>query len=423
MADIPITKPCFDANDRRAVLEPLDSGWVVQGPRVAAFENAIARFTGARCAVATTSCTTALHLALLACGIGPGDEVIVPAFTFVATANVVEHTGARPVFADIDLDTFNIDVTRIERVVTRKTKAIMPVHLFGLTADMDGVMRIARGGRLHAEQSRDRRNQCRDREGAVESSLSRRPLRVIEDAACAIGAFFRGRHAGTFGDAGCLSFHPRKSITTGEGGMVLTNKAAVAGAVRKLRDHGAEITDLARHKTGGLLLPEYNAAGYNYRMTDIQGALGCAQAAKLNWILKRKRALARRYENALGDLQEFRLPGTPAHCVHGYQSYVLLALPRQMTLPDRRELRLLHARRNGLMKSLAAHGIATRQGTHAVHCLAYYRSRYGLRPEDYPNALAADRLSLALPLYPQMTIAEQDRVIRALRECVDTSPP
>jgi perosamine synthetase len=189
---IPITKPFFGEEERKAILEPLESGWIVQGPKVAQFENLFAEFTGVPYAIATTSCTTALHLSLIAMGIGPGDEVILPSFTFVATANAIEYTGATPVFCDIDLNTFNIDVKEVPKKVTEKTKAIIPVHLFGLSADMKPILKIA----------------------------EQHGLRVIEDAACGLGSYYDGRHVGTFGDSGCFSFHPRKAITTGEGGMI-----------------------------------------------------------------------------------------------------------------------------------------------------------------------------------------------------------
>ena len=258
---IPITKPFFGQEDFEAVQEPLSTGWVVQGPKVKGFEEAVSTFTKAGYARATTSCTTALHLSLIAAGVGPGDEVILPAFTFIASANVIEYVGAKTVFVDIDLETFNMDVSKIEGAITNRTKAIMPVHLFGLCADMGPIMDVA----------------------------ARYRLQVIEDAACAIGSYYKGNHAGTIGTAGCLSFHPRKSITTGEGGMVLTNDSRIDHRVTILRDHGAEVSDLARHEGKGLLLPEYNVLGYNYRMTDLQGALGISQLSKLPYILEQKK--------------------------------------------------------------------------------------------------------------------------------------
>jgi perosamine synthetase len=216
---IPITKPVFGEAELLAIQRPVESGWVVQGPFVRQFEERFAACTGAPHCVATSSCTTALHLAVAVLGLRPGAEVIVPAFTWVATANVVEYMGATPIFCDVDLDTFNIDPRRLEALITPRTVGLIPVHLFGLCADMEPILAIARGHQLW----------------------------VVEDAACAFGARYQGRHAGTFGEMGCFSFHPRKSITTGEGGMITTENAAWQRLARSLRDHGASRSDHERH--------------------------------------------------------------------------------------------------------------------------------------------------------------------------------
>jgi dTDP-4-amino-4,6-dideoxygalactose transaminase len=383
---IPITKPYFGAEERAAILEPLDKGWVVQGPKVAEFERLFAEYAKVPCTLATTSCTTALHLALVALGVGPGHEVIIPAFTFVATANVVEYQRARPIFADIDLRTFNIDVSQIEPKITEYTKVIMPVSLFGLSADMEPMIQLAQRCNLH----------------------------VIEDAACAVGAWYNDHHAGTLADIGCVSFHPRKAITTGEGGMVLANDEELVEKIRALRDHGATKSDLQRHESKrGFLMPEYDMVGYNYRMTDLQGAVGVAQMGKLRYILDRRVALARHYDQALESLEWLEAPYVSEGCVHGYQSYVCLFKPEEPTMDNVEEL---YQQRNALMERLEDRGIATRQGTQAVHVLGYYRRKYGLQPADCPNAYLADRLSLALPLYAQMTDEEQDFVCQSLRD-------
>jgi len=384
---IPITKPYFDETERQSILEPLASGWLVQGPKVKEFEEAVRKYTGVRYARATTSCTTALHLALLASGIGPGDEVVLPSFTFIASANAVEYVGARPIFVDIDLDTFNIDSSKIPCVITNRTKAIMPVHLFGLSADMRPIMEIAEANRL----------------------------RVIEDAACAVGSFYQGKHAGAIGDAGCLSFHPRKSVTTGEGGMVLTNNPEIAHRVEIQRDHGAEVSDLARHQAMNQLLPEYNTLGYNYRMTDLQGSLGVAQMQKLPYILERKRELATRYTEAFSQLKWLRPPIVPDEYVHGYQSYVCLFAPEQLDGITPTRLEKLVGIRKELMQRLDQAGIATRQGTHAVHAIGYYREKYGLNVWDFTNSWLAENLSIAFPLYPQMTPQEQAYVLESVK--------
>jgi dTDP-4-amino-4,6-dideoxygalactose transaminase len=387
--NIPITKPFFGAEELRAVQEPLESGWVVQGPFVARFEERFSAFTGARFSIATSSCTTALHIAVAALGLKPGDEVIVPAFTWVSTANVVEYMGAKPTFCDVDLRTFNIDTDQLETLITPKTVGIVPVHLFGLCADMDRVLDVAR----------------------------KHSLWVVEDAACSFGAQYRGRHSGTMGEMGCFSFHPRKSITAGEGGMITTQREDLDRLARSLRDHGASHSDLARHEgQTGFLLSEYNHLGYNYRMTDMQGALGCAQMGRAREILAERARRARLYNDMLGDLRWLRMPVVPDGYIHGYQAYVCLFEPEP---PNLMNVNRLHRLRNELMRRLEEKGIATRQGTHAPVILGYYAKKYRLRAEDFPSAYLADRLSLTLPLYVSMTDADQALVCDSLREVFD----
>ena len=247
---IPIARTNLTKDEISSVLEPLESGWLVQGPKVEEFENKWSKFTGAKYSIAVTSCTSALHLSLVALGIGQEDEVIVPTFTWISTANVVEHIKAKVVFCDIDLENFNIDVNKIEAKITNKTKAIIPVHLFGLAADMGSISLIAK----------------------------KYNLKIIEDAACGFGSCYKGQHVGTLGDTGCFSFHPRKAITTGEGGMITTNSSNIAEKLRCLRDHGAAISDLQRHLGAKpYLLADHPEAGFNQRMTDIQAAIGSAQ--------------------------------------------------------------------------------------------------------------------------------------------------
>lgn len=385
MRQIPITRPFFGPEELQAVQRPLESEWVVQGPYVREFESRFASYTASSHAAATSSCTTALQVAAAALELKPGDEVIVPAFTWVSTANVVEYFGAKPVFCDVDLETFNIDVARCEALVTDRTVGIVPVHLFGLAADIDGVLELA----------------------------ERKGLWVIEDAACGFGAWHKGRHVGTFGTFGAFSFHPRKSITTGEGGMVTTADARLDELVRSLRDHGASRSDRERHVSGGaFLLAEYPYLGFNVRMTDIQGALGCAQMDRADWILTRRRELAARYDALLAQVDWLRTPVVPSDGVHGYQAYVCLFAPEEPTLGN---LGDLHLRRNRLMQELEEQGIATRQGTHAAALTRYYAEKYSLELEQFPVAAVAERLSLTLPLYPQMTEEEQDTVVSALQ--------
>lgn len=379
--NIPIARPLFGKEEIEAAAATLASGWIVQGPRVAEFESRFAAFTGTSHALACSNGTTALHLAYSALRLGPGDEVLVPAFTWVATANAVVACGATPVFCDIDLSTFNIDPAVVEERITPRTRGIVPVHLFGLCAEMEPVLDIA----------------------------SRHGLWVVEDAACAMGATWRGRHAGLFGDMGTFSFHPRKSITTGEGGMVITEREDLAAAVRSMRDHGAA----PRAGEPSFLLPDYDEIGYNYRLTDLQAAVGCAQMDRVEGILEARRHRARLYDEALAGWSWLRRPMVPPDMTHGYQAYVCLFAPEE---PSLRNVEALEARRNELMAGLDARGIATRQGTHAPVLRAVYRERFRIQANDYPKAVLAEKLSLALPLYPQMTDEEQGRVIDALRE-------
>lgn len=386
---VPITRPWFDEDDLDVIRRPLESGWVVQGPYVEQFERAFADFTGADAAVATTSCTTALHLALAALDIGPGDEVIVPSLTWVATANAAVYCGATPVLVDIDLATFNIEPAAVEAAITPRTRAIVPVHLFGLPAEMEPLLALAR---TH-------------------------DLAIVEDAACGLGSRWRGRHVGTLGDFGAFSFHPRKAITTGEGGMIIARDPARLERTRIMRDHGASRSDRARHGAAdGFRLGPFAELGYNYRMTDIQGALGTTQMKKAPLVLERRRARAARYDRLLADLDWLRTPKVPPDAEHGYQSYVCLFAPEPPTLAA---LPTLEAARDRLMRFAAEQGVATRQGTHAVHALDYYARRLGHAPEDLPNALMAERLSITLPLYPQMTDAEQDHVVDVLTRGFD----
>jgi perosamine synthetase len=388
---IPITKPVFGAEEREAVVKPLESGWVVQGPFVAEFERKFSAFSGAAHSVATSSCTTAMHIAVAAFGLKPGDEVIVPAFTWVSTPNVVEYMGATPVFCDIDLATFNIDVKQLTSLVTSKTVGIFPVHLFGLCADMDPIIDLAR----------------------------RHGLWVIEDAACGFNAWYKGRHCGSFGDAGCFSFHPRKAITTGEGGMLTTASADVAALSRSLRDHGASRSDHARHNANAaFLLAEYDRVGFNFRLTDIQAAVGCAQMDRAPWIGQERSRVAAHYDEVLKAFEWLAPPQVARGYQHGYQAYVCLFRPEAPTMAN---VATLHDWRNRLMMRLEDRGVSTRQGTHAPVLQGFYREKYGIAPEAFPHSTIADRLSLTLPLYPGMTGEELDYVIAELGQAFEAT--
>ena len=352
-----------------------------KGPKVREFEEKWSNFTGVEHSIATTSCTSALHLSLTALGVGPGDEVIVPAFTWISTANVVEHVGGKVVFSDIDLETFNIDVDQIESKITSRTKAILPVHLFGLATEMDPVLELAK----------------------------KYDLLVVEDAACGFGAKYKGSHVGNLGNTGCFSFHPRKAITTGEGGMVTTEDGELAEKIRRLRDHGAKMNDLQRHLGARpYLLADHPDAGYNQRMTDLQGALGSAQMDRASEILTERRRLAQLYDQAFIDLPWLRTPFKDLQYENGFQSYPCLFQPEEIDLDS---IPSIKVQRNDWMDNLQKEGISTRPATHAVHMLSYYKNKYGFEPKDFPNAYAADHCSISLPLFHGMSEDEQRHVI------------
>jgi len=390
--NIPIARTSLTDDEVNSVLEPLRSGWLVQGPKVREFEEKWSAFTGAEHSVAVTSCTTALHLSLAALGFGPGDEAIVPAFTWISTANIVEHLGGKVVFCDIDLNTFNIDPAQIEAKITAKTKAVLPVHLFGLAADMDAINALAKQHNLW----------------------------VVEDAACGFGSRYHGQHVGTLGDTGCFSFHPRKAITTGEGGMITTQSAELAEKLRRLRDHGAAMSDLQRHLGARpYLLADHPDAGYNQRMTDVQAALGSAQMNRATDIIAERQRLASRYDQSFADLEWLQTPAKLAQYEHGYQSYPCLFQPERAKSAaascDSHEIKAINSARNAWMDQLQQQGISTRPATHAVHMLSFYQQKYGLKPEDFPSAFAANDCSISLPLFHGMTEDEQNFVIETVR--------
>jgi dTDP-4-amino-4,6-dideoxygalactose transaminase len=374
--NIAISLPVTGLEEWEALKEPLVSGWLTSGPKVQEFEKIFAEKHQVKHAKAVTSATTALHLALLALGIKQGDEVIVPAFTWVATANVVIYCGATPVFADIDPSTFNLDPEKLKKHITRRTKAIIPVHLFGLCADMDRIKEVA---------------------GEI-------PL--IEDAACAAGSSYNSIPAGGLGIIGCFSFHPRKSVTTGEGGMITTNDDRIADVIEMLRNHGASISEEQRHKgPRPYILPDFNLLGYNYRMTDLQGAVGVVQIGKLERIIEERSFWANYYHDNLSDIPWLCLPKDYGEKFkHGWQSYV--------TFVD--EKKSMHSR-NEIMRILQQKGISTRPGTHAVHLLGFYKEKYGFNPGDFPGALAAHNYSMAIPLHNRMVKEDFDFVIKSLK--------
>jgi len=375
--NIAISLPLTGEEEWLATKEPLMSGWLTQGPKVAAFEKSFAHRHKVQYALAVTSCTTGLHLALAGLGIGPGDEVIVPAFTWVSTANVVLYCGATPIFVDIDVNTYNLDIEQVSSKITNRTKAIIPVHLFGLCADIDALR------------------------AAIPSHI-----KIIEDAACAAGSDLKGCPAGSLGDIGVFSFHPRKSVTTGEGGMVTTNDPVLADRMNQMRNHGASLSEEQRHNgPRPYFLPDFNLLGFNYRMTDLQGAVGIVQLEKLDKFIDERAKWAAYYQHQLADIPWLRLPKESNTSRHGWQAFVTYVDPEKSPIP-----------RNDIMEILQEKGIATRPGTHAVHMLGYYRDLYGFKSSDFPGAEAANNNSMAIPLHNRMTNDDYAYVVKALKE-------
>ena len=370
--NIPIAKPYLGIEEESAAVEAIHSGWVSQGPKVKEFEEMFAGYVGARYGVATTSCTTALHAALVVSGISTGDEVIVPSLSFIATANSVVHAGAMPVFADIDPETCNITAGTIEKVITKKTKAVMPVHQMGLPVDLDPIMDLC----------------------------EKRGLVLIEDAACAIGSEYKGKKIGGHGNIACFSFHPRKIITTGEGGMITTNDPEIAERLRKLRHHGMSVSDVERHDSKKIVIERYFEIGYNYRMTDIQAAIGIEQLKRLPFIIKRRRQIADFYNTELSKITGLKVPKISEYAFHNYQSYWI-------ELPDSTPVS-----RDELMQKLLDKGIATRRGVMAIHM----EESYSKHKVSLPETERITKNTVLLPLYTAMTIEEQAYVIQCIRE-------
>jgi len=356
MTKLPLAKPSFDQRELEAVRRVLASGWVVQGPEIEAFEAAIAELHQARHSIALSSGTAALHVCYLALGIGPGDAVFVPSFAWPSAANMAMAVGARPVFVDVLPRTYNLDPAdlrlRIRQCLENgwgRPRAVVPVHEFGLAAEMDAVLQIA------AEHQLD----------------------VIEDAACALGATYHGRPVGTFGKLGIFSFHPRKAITTGEGGAIVTNDDALAERCRQWRNHGQAFTDGQR---------DFVLAGFNYRMTEIQAAIGRVQLEKFPEILAHRRRLAAMYLEQLADCPAITLP--ESHPEHTWQTFMVVLDERF----DRAEM----------IRRLAAQGIEAGPGSVAGHCGEVYRERFGYRPSDLPHSARLHNCGLALPLHSHL---------------------
>lgn len=364
---IKLAVPDLDKEELEQIEEVLKSKYIVQGKKVKQFEKMVSEYLKVKHAIAVSSGTAALHLALIALGIKSGDEVIVPDFTFPATSNVVELLGADTKLIDIKLDSFCIDVDQIEGSINEKTKAIIPVQEFGQSADMDKIMALA----------------------------NKYKLKVIEDAACALGAEYKGRKVGTIGDIGCFSFHPRKAITTGEGGMIVTNSDTLSEKVRILLNHGIS------YKNGR---PEFTTAGFNYRMTDIQGAMGVAQMKKLEGIIKRRIEIAKEYNELLKNLKDIIIPWELKNRKHIYQTYHIIVHEK--------------INRDELIKKLKEKGIETNFGAYAVHAQKYYKEKYQYDDGKFKNSYLAYKCGIALPLHNHINVEQLKYIVQILKEVV-----
>ncbi len=387
---VPISKSIFTQEDMSHVLQPLSDGWVVQGPKVEEFESMWSQFTKAEYSIATTSCTSALFLSIDSLNLEEDDEVIVPALSWISTANVVENVGCKTVFCDIDLSTFNINLDDLRSKITNNTKAIIPVHLFGYPIDIEIIKEI----------------------------IGDRKIYIIEDAACGFGAYINDIHVGTKGTFGCFSFHPRKAISTGEGGMITLNEKKYLNKIRSLRDHGMDYgSDIQNNKPS--FMKDHKNAGYNFRMTDIQASLGISQMNRADQILRERHDIANIYDEAFNSNNEI---GNPViieeNFIHGYQSYACIFKPKDvkkaLLTGNYDSLINISENRNKFMDELANAGIGTRPPTHAIHTLSYYRDKYKTRPHDYPSAWAANMCGFSIPIFPGLTEEDQNYVIETI---------
>ncbi len=371
ISTIPLAKPYFDSEELDEIKTVLDSGWVSQGPKVKEFEEKCANYLDVKYAIAVNNCTAALHLALLSIGIKKGDEVLVADFTFPATGHSVLYCGAKPVFVDVDPKTYNIDPEFIEEKITDKTKAIIPVHTFGQPAEMEKIIKITKNYNL----------------------------KVIEDAACAFGAKYKDKHAGTIGDVGCFSFHARKGITTGEGGMVVTDNKDLAEKIRHLSVFGMTSTP-NKIDTNKFTIPEFTDVGYNYKMSDITAAVGVAQLKKLDKIIERKIQLAKYWDEKLQEIEFIDPPHVNENVKHIYQSYV--------SIVDKK------INRNKLIEMLIKKGIQTQIGTYASHIQPVYDFR-----GKCPNSLEIFNRTLALPMYYILEYMDIDMAAASLKNVIE----
>ncbi len=376
---IPVIRPWLGEEEAAAAAAAVASGWIAPGPRVAQFEEAFAAAIGTAHAVAVSSCTTALHLAMVAAGVGPGDEVIVPSLSFIATANAVRYVGARPVFADVELDTQNLTAETVAAQLTDRTRAVIVVDQAGVPVDID----------------------------AIQALCEPRGIRLVQDSACAAGSVYRGRPVGAGAWLATFSFHPRKLLTTGEGGMIVTSDGALAARLRRLREHGMDVSAADRHRSSQPVIEHYTEVGFNFRMTDIQAAVGLVQLGRLSAIVARRRELAQRYTRLLSGLAGVQTIRDPDYGSTNFQSFWML-LPEDAAVTS-----------DDLLSLLAESGVSARRGIMAAHLEPAY---HGFTADPLPVTARLTAHSLILPLFHQMTEAEQDLVVSVLSGALQAKP-
>lgn len=365
---IPIAKPYLTEEEAQAAYDTILTGWITQGPRVQEFEEKFANYTSAKYAVAVSNCTTALHLSMIVAGIGPGDEVICPSMSYIATANSIKYVGATPVFAEVQPETYNLDIADVEKRITKRTKAILLVHQIGMPADID----------------------------AYQELCNRYGLKLIEDAACAAGSAYKGKKIGSHSELVCFSFHPRKVISTGDGGMITTNRQDYYERLKLLRQHGMSVNDRVRHESDKVIFEDHVEIGYNYRMTDIQAAVGIKQLEKLDWIVEERRKVAAAYLAAFKDIDCVRLPLEQDGYFSNYQSFSIYLM--QNCPVDR----------NTLMQELLEKGVASRRGIMTSHRETAYKNM--ITGIGLPISEDLQDRSIILPLFVPMTAEEVESV-------------
>jgi perosamine synthetase len=371
---IPVAKPYLDKQEAQYAYDTILTGWVTQGPKVAEFEEKFATYVGSKYAVAVSNCTTGLHLAMIVAGVQEGDEVICPSLSYIATANCIRYMGARAVFAEVN-QAYNLDIEDVKKKITSKTKAILIVHQIGMPADIE----------------------------AFTSLCKEKNIALIEDAACAAGSSYKGHKIGYYSDLVCFSFHPRKVITTGDGGMITTSREDFYERLKLLRQHGMAVNDRVRHESTKVIITDHLELGYNYRMTDIQAAVGIKQLEKLDWIVEERRKIAMQYHEAFKDIEFFRLPIEQEGYFSNYQSYSIYLKENTPILRDE------------LMQKLLDMGIATRSGVMTSHRETAYK---GYSTEKLPISEDLCDKSIIIPLYVPMSQEEISFVIESIKSVI-----